>query len=151
VVLANYLQVARLSWQRSLAAWIYVPIGTVLVLLVCFGVNSLISIGGVSFPASVACMILLFFTLISSELVLGERRTRTVVKYVDIPVESITQIPLINLLRYFQCGFALRYINIFFTPSFVTIPLSEPISGVEIGKIIGIFGESIFVCLCLIL
>ncbi|KAI9832689.1 MAG: hypothetical protein M1819_004275 [Sarea resinae] len=36
-------------------------------------------------------------------------------------------------------GFALRYINIFFTPSFVKLPLSPSISGVEIGKIIGLF------------
>jgi putative effector of murein hydrolase len=41
-----------------------------------------------------------------------------------------------------QAGFALRYINIFFTPSFVLLPLSPPISGVEVGKIIAVFRKS---------
>jgi hypothetical protein len=40
-----------------------------------------------------------------------------------------------------KAGFALRYINIFFTPSFVLLPLSPPISGIEVAKIIAVFGE----------
>jgi hypothetical protein len=40
-----------------------------------------------------------------------------------------------------KAGFALRYINIFFTPSFVLLPLSPPISGIEVGKIIVVFGK----------
>ena len=40
-----------------------------------------------------------------------------------------------------KAGFALRYINIFFTPSFVLLPLSPSISGTEVGKIIAVFGE----------
>ncbi|KAF4552845.1 Hypothetical protein D9617_8g048570 [Elsinoe fawcettii] len=37
------------------------------------------------------------------------------------------------------CGFALRYINLFFCPAFVTLPLSPDISGAEVGKIIAVF------------
>lgn len=40
----------------------------------------------VSFPASVACLILLFFGLIICDLVLGDRKTKAVVKVIDIPV-----------------------------------------------------------------
>ncbi|KAI9843676.1 MAG: hypothetical protein M1837_006143 [Sclerophora amabilis] len=67
-------------------------------------------------------MIVLFFFLVGSEALLGDKVTRKIVRVADIPA-----------------GFALRYINIFFTPSFVLLPLSPPISGVEIGKIIGVF------------
>lgn len=57
-------------------------------LAACFGVDKLLAIGNVSFPASVACLIVLFFGLLLSEQVFGEHRTRRFVGYVDIPVES---------------------------------------------------------------
>ena len=67
-------------------AWVYVPIGIVFILLACFGINSLISVGHVSFPASVACMILLFFLLLLTNLVIGDRKTRKLVALIEIPV-----------------------------------------------------------------
>ncbi|KAH0608399.1 uncharacterized protein H6S33_001533 [Morchella sextelata] len=112
----------RSSWRRLLVSWVYTPAGIFLILLACWGVDSAIRLTGVSFPASVACMILLFAGLVGCEVVLGERRTRGVVRVVDVPT-----------------GFALRYINVFFTPSFILLPLSPSIGGVEIGKIIAIF------------
>ncbi|KAH6712067.1 LrgB-like family-domain-containing protein, partial [Leptodontidium sp. MPI-SDFR-AT-0119] len=110
------------TWSRNLTAWLYVPIGIVIILLACFGVDSLIGISSVSFPASVACLILLFLGLVLCDLVIGDRETRAVVKVIDIPA-----------------GFALRYLNIFFTPSFILLPLSPPIGGVEVAKIIAVF------------
>ena len=50
---------------------------------------------------------------------------------------------------FLQCGFALRYINIFFCPAFVTLPLSPSISGVEVAKIIAVFSECRFIFLLL--
>lgn len=38
-----------------------------------------------------------------------------------------------------QTGWALRWINVFFIPSFVVLPLSPPIGGVEVGKVIAVF------------
>ncbi|KAK5146489.1 hypothetical protein LTR04_001038 [Oleoguttula sp. CCFEE 6159] len=134
--------VVRLSWQRVLSAWVYTPLGILLILLACFGVNALIGLSSVSFPAGVACMIVLFVLLIACEAVFGDRKTRKLVALLDIPV-------LPTVYSFFtykspahhstQCGFALRYINIFFCPSFVLLPLSPPISGVEVGKIIAVF------------
>ncbi|KAF4636223.1 hypothetical protein G7Y89_g1878 [Cudoniella acicularis] len=120
--------VARLSWQRNLTAWFYVPIGIIIILLACFGVNSLIGLSSVSFPASVACLIVLFFGLMICDMIIGDRKTRALVNIIDIPA-----------------GWALRYINIFFTPSFVLLPLSPSISGVEVGKIIAVFLIGFFV------
>ncbi|KAL3425018.1 Plastidal glycolate/glycerate translocator 1, chloroplastic [Phlyctema vagabunda] len=126
VLLADAIEalklVFRLSWRRNITAWLSVPCGIVMILLACFGVDSLIGLSSVSFPASVACMILLFFALIISDVVVGARRTNALVKIIDIPA-----------------GFALRYINIFFTPSFVLLPLSPSISGVEVAKMIAVF------------
>lgn len=56
---------------------------------------------------------------------LGHKKTMAIFHIVDIPA-----------------GFALRYINIFFTPSFVLLPLSPAIGGVEVGKIIAVFSKS---------
>lgn len=77
---------------------------------------------GVAFPASVACMILLFAFLTGISAWFGERKVRDTVKVIDVPA-----------------GFALRYINVFFVTSFVTLPLSPSIGGVEIAKIIAVF------------
>ncbi|KAH7348725.1 LrgB-like family-domain-containing protein [Rhexocercosporidium sp. MPI-PUGE-AT-0058] len=114
--------VALRTWSRNLTAWLYVPIGIMIILLACFGIDSLIGMSSVSFPASVACLILLFLGLVLCDLVLGDRKTRAVVRIIDIPA-----------------GFALRYLNIFFTPSFILLPLSPPIGGVEVAKIIAVF------------
>ncbi|KAI9650346.1 hypothetical protein NHQ30_000359 [Ciborinia camelliae] len=114
--------VAGLSWRRNLKAWVQVPFGIVLILLACFGVNSLIGLSSVSFPASVACLILLFVILNIVDLVIGHQRTRALISVIDIP-----------------SGWALRYINLFFTPSFVLLPLSDSISATEVGKIIAVF------------
>ncbi|KAG8631756.1 hypothetical protein KVT40_000896 [Elsinoe batatas] len=114
--------VARGSWRRTVSAWLQVPIGIFAIMALCFGVHRLISLAKVSFPASVACMILLFFFLIICEVALGDKTTKKLISLIDIP-----------------CGFALRYINLFFCPAFVTLPLSPDISGAEVGKIIAVF------------
>ncbi|PNS16351.1 hypothetical protein CAC42_6458 [Sphaceloma murrayae] len=58
------------------------------------------------------------------ETTLGDRITKSLISVLDVP-----------------CGFALRYINLFFCPAFVTLPLSPDISGAEVGKIVAVFGK----------
>lgn len=82
----TFVQVARTSGHKTAQSWLVVPTGTVAILVACFGVDKLLKIGNVSFPASVACLIVLFLALLLSELVLGEHRTRRLVSYVDVPV-----------------------------------------------------------------
>lgn len=65
------------------------PIGIFIILLACFGVSSLIGLSSVSFPASVAVLVLLFFGLTLSEFVVGERKTKALVKIIDIPVSLL--------------------------------------------------------------
>ena len=112
------------SAERSLNSWIYVPIGITCILVTCWGVDRLIHLSSVSFPASVALLILLFVILNISQWLLGDKRTRGIVKLIDIPAD-----------------FALRWISIFFVPAFVLLPLSSAIGAVEIAKIIGVFSQ----------
>ncbi|KAK8136337.1 LrgB-like family-domain-containing protein [Apiospora sp. TS-2023a] len=91
-------------------------------LAACYGVDRLFQIGNVAFPASVACLVVLFLALLLSEQVLGEHRTRRLVAYIEVPG-----------------GWSLRWIGVFFTPSFVLLPLSPPIGVVEVFKMIAVF------------
>ena len=76
------------------------PVGILIILLACFGVNSLIGLSSVSFPASVALLVALFFTLIACDLMMGDRWTRELVNLIDVPVrvplsiyQNISNIP----------------------------------------------------------
>ncbi|KAK6213236.1 hypothetical protein QIS74_09238 [Colletotrichum tabaci] len=110
------------SAPKLLVSWLYVPFGIMAMLAACFGVSVLFDTLGVSFPASVACLILLFFGLLLCELVLGNHKTKAIVAVIDVPA-----------------GWSLRWINILFTPSFIMLPLSPPIGIVEVMKIIAVF------------
>lgn len=82
----QHCQVAVLSWQQNLTAWLYVPAGILIFLLTCFGVNSLIGLSSISFPASVALLVALFFSLLLCNVIIGDRRTRALVNVIDVPV-----------------------------------------------------------------
>lgn len=112
-----------------LAAWLYVPFGLVVILAFCFAVHVGLSATGVEFPASVACLILLFLALLLSQVIMGAHRTRLVVNLIDVPA-----------------GWALRWINILFTPSFILLPLSPSIGIGEVGKIIAVFCKTPVSC-----
>ncbi|KAM0277089.1 hypothetical protein ACHAQH_006097 [Verticillium albo-atrum] len=107
---------------KLLASWIYVPLGIMVMLAFCFAVHVGLRAAGVSFPSSVACLVLLFATLLLSELILGVRRTRTLVDLIDVPA-----------------GWSLRWINVMFAPSFILLPLSPAIGIIEVLKIIAVF------------
>ncbi|KAI8627111.1 LrgB-like family-domain-containing protein [Xylariaceae sp. FL1651] len=111
----DLLVAAQLAARRSagplVKAWLYVPI-----------VDKLLDLVSVSFPASVACLIILFLSLLLLEQVIGEHRTRYIVALIEI-----------------SGGWLLRWINVFFTPSFVLLPLSPLIGGIEVVKIIAVF------------
>ncbi|SPO06405.1 uncharacterized protein DNG_09094 [Cephalotrichum gorgonifer] len=107
---------------KLLTAWVFIPFGIMLILASCFAVHTGLSSAGVTFPASVACLILLFLALLLSERVLGYHRTRIIVDQIDVPA-----------------GWALRWINVFFTPSFILLPLSPSIGIAEVGRMIAVF------------
>ncbi|KAI1210160.1 LrgB-like family-domain-containing protein [Annulohypoxylon truncatum] len=112
----------RHSRHKIIQAWLYVPFGIILMLLACFGVKKLFDLGSVTFPSSVACLIILFLALLLSEQVLGEHRTKRIVGVIEVPGD-----------------WALRWINVLFTPSFVLLPLSPSIGGIEVLKMIAVF------------
>jgi hypothetical protein len=117
--------VARLSWHRNLTAWVFVPVGVLLVLLACFGVNSLIGLSSVSFPASVACLIVLFLSLIVLDMIVGDRKTRAIVNIIDIPV-SIFFILHKNLLTICCEGWLCSSMDKYLLHTLVYLPSVSP-------------------------
>ncbi|KAI5819255.1 LrgB-like family-domain-containing protein [Pyronema omphalodes] len=110
------------SWPRLVKAWIYVPFGVVVAMLILWGIDCVIQFTGIAFPASVAGMLILFGGLIGLEATIGERKVREIFRVIDVPG-----------------GFMLKYINICFVPSFVLLPLSPSVGPAEIGKIVAVF------------
>ncbi|KND89288.1 Plastidal glycolate/glycerate translocator 1, chloroplastic [Tolypocladium ophioglossoides CBS 100239] len=115
-----------------LRAWVLAPAGVTAMLLACFGVDALFGRLAVAFPASVACLVLLFGALLGCEAVVGARATRRLVGAVDVPA-----------------GWALRWINVFFTPAFVMLPLSPPIGVVEVFTVMAVFVVGFLVMMAL--
>lgn len=74
------------SRAKLFRSWVLVPSGILVILVACFGVDTFFKHFGVSFPASVACMLLLFAGLWTCELVAGSHRTRDIVAAIDVPV-----------------------------------------------------------------
>lgn len=122
----------------------------------------------VSFPASVALLIMFFFGLNLSETTLGDKKTKRIVQIIDVPVSlhapmkwngavgsrcvrlvlpfdtsTSSSCPLLVRAPFptlfggshnFRYGTDLKV---------VTLPLSPPVSGLEVGKIIAVFCEEI--------
>ncbi|KAK6699888.1 hypothetical protein SNK05_012686 [Fusarium graminearum] len=123
---------AKNNSTKLLRAWFYVPLGITVMLAACFGIDSLFHKFNVAFPASVTCMMLLFGALIASESLLGTHKTRKMVNIIDVPA-----------------GWSLRWMGVFFTPSFVLLPLSPPIGIVEVMIIIAVFIIGFFIMMAL--
>jgi hypothetical protein len=68
-------------------------------------------------------LLILFAALNLSQWTLGDKRTRSILRTIEVPA-----------------SFALRWINVFFVPAFVLLPLTPSIGGVEIAKIVAVFG-----------
>ncbi|KAK7398307.1 hypothetical protein QQX98_012321 [Neonectria punicea] len=120
------------SRDKILRAWLYVPCGLMVALVACFGIDSLFRKVNVAFPASVACLVLLFLALLASESLLGSHRTRKLIATIDV-----------------SAGWSLRWMGVFFTPSFVLLPLSPPIGVAEVFKIIAVFIIGFFIMMAL--
>ncbi|KAG7827722.1 hypothetical protein KL920_004485 [Ogataea angusta] len=105
-------------WRK----YVLVPVGTLLMMLLLYGINEIIKKTGINFPASVCLMLLMYGGLSLNSWLFGEHRTDAFLKYVDIP-----------------CGFALRWMNLYFTPPFVTLVLSDKVSVAEAFTIMAVY------------
>ncbi|KAH3687638.1 hypothetical protein WICPIJ_001377 [Wickerhamomyces pijperi] len=109
--------------------YIFIPIGLLITLGTLYGVNEIILLTKINFPASVTCMLILYLILVLFAKLFGEKRLQPILNVINIPF-----------------GWSLRWINIFFTPAFITLPLSPWISAREALTIAAIFVFGYFIC-----
>ncbi|CDK28690.1 unnamed protein product [Kuraishia capsulata CBS 1993] len=125
-----------MSWQNSsisrllsnkdikylFRSYALVPIGIILYLMILYGIQRIIQVIGIRFPSSVCLMLIQFIGLSLLALIFGEKKIEVVLKVLEVP-----------------CGFSLRWMNVYFIPAFVVLPLSKHIGVGGAFTICGIF------------
>ncbi|OBA20544.1 hypothetical protein METBIDRAFT_43101 [Metschnikowia bicuspidata var. bicuspidata NRRL YB-4993] len=131
------------SRYHIIHSFIIIPVGFLVLLSILYGFNVLLrDIAQIKFPSSVLCMLINLFILVSLKTIsnlqaaeaVSERTWKGKVGYsASWVLEHYLMIirPPMN--------FSLKWINVFFIPSFVILPLSESISFIECLKIGAIF------------
>lgn len=111
-----------------LNAYVLVPVGIILELMVLYGLNQfIIQILKIKFPASVLGMLINLGLLVVLDSLSKIVPQAGVVLHYYLKITN----PSMN--------FSLKWINIFFVPSFVILPLSKPITIIEVLKIAAVF------------
>ncbi|KAH3670262.1 hypothetical protein WICMUC_004915 [Wickerhamomyces mucosus] len=132
IIQGSYLGVKEIG-PYILHNYFKVPIGIIITLMILYGVNEIILLTKINFPASVTCMLIIYLALVLCSKILGVQKTKKIVDIINIPGD-----------------FSLRWINIFFTPAFITLPLSQWISAREALTIAAIFVFGYFICTAVI-
>ncbi|EIN05697.1 LrgB-domain-containing protein [Punctularia strigosozonata HHB-11173 SS5] len=107
---------------RLIQQWVIIPVVILVMLVYVWAVNLLMVKLPFTFPASVVCMLLTFIILSSCSAIFGHRRVALPLRYLEPAAD-----------------FLLKWISVFFCPSFILLPLNERntrIGGLEIAKII---------------
>lgn len=120
-------------------SYVLVPLGIVVLLVILYGFNQLLTnVFKITFPASVLGMLI---NLVVLCLLNGMAQLLGPTGSVSQRVGSAS---LATLTRYLtvikpSMNFSLKWINVFFIPSFIILPLSDPITFVECAKIAAVF------------
>ncbi|EGV66547.1 hypothetical protein CANTEDRAFT_112265 [Yamadazyma tenuis ATCC 10573] len=116
------------SKSHLFRSYVVVPVGVVIEIMILYGLNQfIVNILKITFPASVLGM------LINTVILCGLSTATKVHKGFDMVLNRYLRMiePSMN--------FSLKWINIFFIPSFIILPLSQPITIIEVLKIAGVF------------
>ncbi|EJU02880.1 hypothetical protein DACRYDRAFT_115857 [Dacryopinax primogenitus] len=121
--------------QRLIKQFLQIPLVVLSMLVFIWCINLFTSKLPFSFPASVMSMLIIFFLLLLSSATLGRARTNIPLQYLE-PASD----------------FLLKWISMFFCPSFVLLPVEESsvsIGSIELVKIVLLFFVSFFLFIVL--
>ncbi|KAK6199458.1 LrgB-like family-domain-containing protein [Scheffersomyces amazonensis] len=121
-------------------SYILILIGVLVLFVILYGINQLLTnVIHFKFPASVLMMLvnLILLVVLNSLSTLPNKNDNEHIKRISYGSSwLLTQ--YLTLTK--PCmNFSLKWINVYFIPSFVTLPLSQPITFVECMKIAGVF------------
>lgn len=123
----TWKETIQLAWKPLLLyvlqKYVYIAVGSVIAMMIMFGITKVIDIIGIEFPASVVLMLIVFLGLSFSSWIKDEEFTeKYFLRWIDIPF-----------------GFNLRWMNVYFTPPFVTLVLADKVSVKEAFIIAAVF------------
>lgn len=114
-------------------SYVVIPSGLLVTFTVLYGLDRFINnILHISFPASVLGMIINLLFLCTLKLISDSR-----IPHLNIACQWILHHYLMLIKP--SMNFVLKWINVFFLPAFIVLPLSQPITFVEVAKIAGTF------------
>lgn len=142
-VFSGILYGLRYSHHHLVHSYIIIPIGIVILFTILYGFNVLLSdIFKIEFPASVLGMLinLIFLCILDYLASFRDANASLKLRWV-ILVGEVSSWVLEKYLMIIQpsMNFSLKWINVFFIPSFVILPLSDHITFIECLKIAAVF------------
>lgn len=142
-IFSGILHGLRYSHHHLVHSYIIIPIGIVILFTILYGFNVLLSdIFKIEFPASVLGMLInLIFLCILDYLASFRDADASSKLHWLILVGEVSSWVLEKYLMIIQpsMNFSLKWINVFFIPSFVILPLSDHITFIECLKIAAVF------------
>lgn len=129
------------SQHHIVHSFFIIPVGIVVLLAILYGFNELLAnVFHITFPASVLGMLvnLVFLCVLSGLSSLGAGNSRR--NWLNV-VADAAQWVLEHYLLVIKplMNFTLKWINVFFIPSFIILPLSDHITFIECLKIAAVF------------
>lgn len=128
------------SRKHLFHSFVVIPFGMLVLLTILYGLNQLVTnVFKIRFPGSVLGMLINLFVLIML-IILAELPNKKKSPFLD-KISKWSSIILTQYLRFTKppMNFSLKWINVFFIPSFIILPLSKPITFVECMKIAAVF------------
>lgn len=139
------------SRKHLINSYVLIPIGVIVLFTILYGLNQLLAnVFKIRFPASVLGMLINLVVLSVLNLVslMGESRQKQSTTMVKISSGASWLLTGYLTLIKPSMNFSLKWINVFFIPSFIILPLSDPISFIECLKIAGVFVIGFLLLFC---
>lgn len=122
-------------------SYVVVPFGLIILFVILYGLNQLLAnVFKIKFPASVLGMLINLVVLCVLN-ILSTLSNTPGNNDVKSRISSVSTFILTHYLTIIKpsMNFTLKWINVFFIPSFIILPLSDPITFIECLKIAGVF------------
>ncbi|CAK7899231.1 hypothetical protein CAAN3_04S05138 [[Candida] anglica] len=128
-------------------SYVVIPVGIVILFTILYGLNKLLtSVIKITFPCSVLGMLInLVLLCVLNVLANLEGNNPWKVRVAQVATVSFNK--YLTLIKP-PMNFTLKWINVFFIPSFIILPLSDPITFIECLKIAGVFVIGFLLLLC---
>ncbi|CAK9439202.1 uncharacterized protein LODBEIA_P34260 [Lodderomyces beijingensis] len=129
------------SRHHLIHSYVIIPFGIIVILSILYGLNQLLTqVFHIEFPSSVLGLLINLVWLCLLSLVADLKHSPH-----EHKVKTLLRLganwTLTNYLTIIKpsMNFTLKWINVFFIPSFIILPLSDPITFIECLKIAGVF------------